>query len=194
MLSEHIVLVGLSGAGKSTMATRLARLLGRSAIDTDRMVERRAGATVAIVFAREGEAAFRRLERMALLDALSGPPSVIATGGGAVTDPDSRRVLAAASGVVWLRADPDDLVGRVAVAREVRPLLADDAAAALHRLDVERSPLYAEVADIVVDTTGRTPAEVLDAVLEALDASDRSADVRRDVSDRTAGPPTGSTR
>lgn len=194
MLSEHIVLVGLSGAGKSSMATRLARRLGRSAIDTDRMVERRAGATVAAVFAHDGEAAFRNLEHMALLDALSGPPSVIATGGGAVTDPESRRVLASASGVVWLRADPDDLVGRVAVAREVRPLLADDAAAVLRRLDVERSPLYAEVADVVVDTTGRTPAEVLETILEALDASDGRPDARRDVSDRTAGPAAGSTR
>ncbi len=166
--SQHIVLVGLSGTGKSAIATRLGRHLGCSVLDTDRMVERRAGATVADVFARDGEAAFRQAERIALLDALAGPAAVIATGGGVVLDAGNRRDIGDSATVVWLRADPAELAERLTGSREARPLLAGDAAAALRRLDAERSPLYAEVADVVVDTTGRAPAEVLAAVLEEI--------------------------
>lgn len=167
-LNGHVVLVGLSGSGKSSTATRLGRRLGRTVLDTDRMVERRTGATVSDVFVADGEAAFRRMEHEALAAALSAPPAVIATGGGVVLDGENRRLLGEAGTVVWLRADPAALATRIHASREARPLLAGDAAAALRRLDDERAPLYAEVADVVVETTGKAPADVLEEVLDVL--------------------------
>ena len=164
----HIVLVGLSGTGKSTVAANLAERLGRPSLDTDRMVERRRGATVAEVFAREGEAAFREVESEVLAEVLAGPASVIATGGGAILAAGNRRLLRERATVVWLRADPDELERRVVASPESRPLLRDDPAAALRRLAVERDPLYREVADLVVDTTAISRSEVVDVVVEGI--------------------------
>ncbi len=164
----HIVLVGLPGTGKSTLAANLAERLGLPSVDTDRMVERRRGATVAEVFEREGEAAFREVESEMLAEVLAGPASVVATGGGAVLAAGNRRLLRERATVVWLRADPDELERRVVASPESRPLLRDDPAAALRRLAVERDPLYREVADLVVDTTAISRSEVVDVVVSAI--------------------------
>lgn len=166
--APHLVLVGMMGSGKTTVGKRLARALGRPFVDSDREVEVRAGATVSEVFARDGEAAFRRLEAAVIADLLAADePAVIATGGGAVVDAGTRARLAARAVVVWLRASPRTLANRVRPDGS-RPLLADDPAAALHRLAEERAPWYEEVAAVTVDVDRLTRPKVVAAVLDAV--------------------------
>ena len=148
---DHIALVGLSGVGKSTIAPILARRRAIGSVDLDRVIERRAGASAAEVFADLGEPAFRDLEAAVLVELLDGDPVVIATGGGVVLRAENRRRLAAGATVVWLRADPDRLAERIRTSPQDRPLLAGDAATALRTMARERDPLYREVADLVVD-------------------------------------------
>jgi shikimate kinase len=163
--AAHVALVGLSGAGKSTVAPLLANRLGvGSFVDLDRVIERRRGCTVAEIFDTDGEAAFRRLESDALAEALDGPPVVIATGGGIVLDHGNRALLRAGATVVWLRATPAHLAGRLADTNEARPLLSGDAEFALHRLAEEREALYSEVADLVIDVDGVDPVSVAEEV------------------------------
>ena len=161
----HVVLVGLMGAGKSTVGRALADRLGRPFVDVDAEVEARAGRTVAELFAEEGEAAFRAREAEAVADALGSPaPAVVATGGGAVLCPRTRHALDGQA-TVWLRAAPEVLAGRVGSGGD-RPLLAgEDPAARLARLAEERDPLYHDVAGIVVDVGGLSVEEVVDRVL-----------------------------
>ena len=169
--ARHLVLVGLMGAGKSTVGARCAERLGRAFVDVDDVVEVHAGRAVADIFATDGEAAFRALERAALADVCASPaPLVIACGGGAMGDADNRHAVRASGCVIWLTADPDTLAARVGAgtARSQRPLLAGDAApaATLERLASVRAPAYEAAAHATVDTTGRTIDDVTDAVLE----------------------------
>ena len=169
--ARHLVLVGMMGAGKSTVGRRCAERLRRPFVDTDDVVATVAGATVAEVFAREGEAVFRELERTAVADACASPaPAVIAVGGGAVLDPDNRRRLRGAGLVVWLCAPVDQLAHRVGDA-STRPLLAGDAEAALRRIDALRRPAYEAAAHATVDTGGASVDAVVDAVLTTFDAT-----------------------
>ena len=161
------LLVGLSGTGKSTVAPALAGLLGRGWVDLDREVERAARATVAEVFAREGEASFRRRELDALRAALAGPTAVVAAGGGIVTVPGAAEAMADAT-VVWLRADPRVLATRLEGSTERRPLLDGDAAAALARLAEAREPAYRAVADLEVEVGALGADEVAGTVARAL--------------------------
>ena len=126
MSAGHLVLVGMMGAGKTTVGRRCATRLGRGFVDTDDLVESTTGMRVAEIFETQGEPAFRELERVAVADACASPePLVIACGGGAVLDPDSRRALRDAGLVVWLRAAPEVLSGRVGQdGGATRPLLA----------------------------------------------------------------------
>jgi shikimate kinase len=166
---RHIALVGLSGSGKSTLAPVLASRLGsRHVVDLDREVEERFGESVAEIFRLRGEAAFRDAEADALATALSGPPAVIATGGGVVLDAENRRALVSGAFVVWLRAHPDHLEQRLSGPTEARPLLEGDRAFALARLSEERAALYGAVADLVID-------------VEGLDASDLAVEVVRAI-------------
>lgn len=164
--TEHVVLVGLMGSGKSTVGRILADRLGRTLLDTDSMVETRAGRSIRELFAAEGEAAFRDLEAATLVDALAtAPPAVIATGGGVVLREANREALsAAAARVVWLTADVSTLLDRVRSAGH-RPLLDDDPAGTLQRMADERAPLYREVADVVIGVDGRTAKDVAEVVL-----------------------------
>lgn len=156
----------MMGSGKSTVGALVAEALDRPLVDSDAQVEARTGRTVREIFESDGEAAYRVLERAALLAALDGTvPAVVAAAGGVVLDAGNRAALAAAGTVVWLRADPSALVGRVAGGEDHRPLLGRDAGATLARLDAERRPLYREVADHVVDIDELGPAEVAEAVL-----------------------------
>jgi shikimate kinase len=165
---RHVVLVGMMGTGKTTVGRLLAARLGRPFLDSDAVIEAETGRTVRQIFETDGEPAFRRLEAAALRRAVGSPvPSVIAAAGGTVLDPGNREVLRDAGHVVWLRADPAVLVERVDGA-DHRPLLAVDPARALERLDATRRPLYAEVADQVVDVDVRSPDEVVDVVLAAV--------------------------
>jgi 3-dehydroquinate synthase len=150
-----IWLVGMMGAGKSDVGRRLAGRLGRRFVDSDAEIERAAGATIAELFAREGEPGFRARER-ASIEAAAGRGAVVALGGGAIAQPGAAARLARSGVVVWLRARPETLAARIGDAAE-RPLLADCAAAEraerLRRLLAEREPYYAS-ARIAVDTDG----------------------------------------
>ncbi len=166
---RHIALVGLSGSGKSTLAPVLASRLGsRHVVDLDRIVEARFGESVADIFRLRGEAAFRDAEADALATALTGPPAVIATGGGVVLDPENRRALVSDAFVVWLRAHPDHLEQRLSGPTEARPLLEGDRAFALARLSEERAALYGAVADLVVDVEGLDPSDLALEVVRAI--------------------------
>lgn len=149
--TRHVVLVGLMGVGKSTVGRRLAKELGRPFADLDEQVELREGATIPRIFQDAGEERFRAVESEVLADLVARPsPLVLAAGGGVVTRPQNRAVLARSGAfVVWLRASPEFLARRTDTAH--RPLLAGDAAATLARLADERRHLYDEVADVAVD-------------------------------------------
>ncbi len=164
--TEHIVLVGMMGAGKSSVGRVLAQRLDRPLIDSDAVIEQRTGRTVREIWATDGEAAFRALEADALADALDTPePAVIAAAGGVVLSERNRRALAASGAhVVWLLADVDVLLGRVRNGMH-RPLLDDDPEAVLRDMFETRGRLYREVADAIVSVDHRSVHDVAHAVL-----------------------------
>jgi shikimate kinase len=164
---RHLVLVGLMGAGKSTVGRRCAERLGRPLVDTDELVVAGAGVPFEDIWSNEGETGFRARERVAVADAAASPePLVIACGGGAVLDPDNRRALRESGFVVWLAASPDALAGRLR-GDDSRPLLAgSDRASTLTRLGHVRAPAYEAASDVIVDTEDSSVAEVADRVLE----------------------------
>lgn len=163
---RHLVLVGLMGTGKSTVGRILADRLGRRLVDSDDEIEAATGRTVREIFETDGEQAFRELEAASLRRALaSDEPSVIAAAGGVVLSATNRAALNGADArVVWLRADPATLVGRVGSGGH-RPLLDDDPAGTLRRMATERDALYRDVADAVVTVDGRSVNEVVEAIL-----------------------------
>jgi shikimate kinase len=165
---RNLVLIGLMGSGKSTVGRLVAERLRRPFVDTDALVEAEAGMSVAEVFARQGERAFRAAEAQAIrhVSALRG--QVVAVGGGAVVDTDNVLHLKATGDVVLLAAEPAELAARVVgEGVTVRPLLADsgDVEARLAALLAERAEAYRQAADVTLDTSGRTAAEVVDDLL-----------------------------
>ena len=164
-----LYLVGLRGAGKSTAGARLATRRGVPWVDTDAEIVRRAGATVAQIFAARGEAEFRRRERALMLELLDGgAEQVVATGGGCVLDPEVHGRLCAAPAVVWLDAELSLLGKRVRGAPGVRPsLTGGDPVLELGELRAAREALYRRCARRRIDTSGLNPDEVAD-VLEQL--------------------------
>jgi shikimate kinase len=166
--AKHLVLVGLMGAGKSTVGARCAERLGRPFVDTDELIVTRAAVPIDEIW-RDGEARFRELEREVVADVCSSPePLVIATGGGAVLDTANRRRLRDAGVVVWLHAPTSVLAARVGEG-DTRPLLAGDPESALARLGAARQDAYSAAADVVVDTAGRDVDAVADEVLGAFE-------------------------
>jgi shikimate kinase len=156
-LNRPIVLVGLMGAGKTSVGRRLAKLLKAPFVDADEEIVAAAGMSIADIFESFGEAAFRDLERRVVARLLDEPPRVIALGGGAFVDPETRARVKATARSIWLRADLDTLAKRTIRRQVVRPLLmADDPRLVLARLMEQRHPLYAE-ADLVVDSTQESP-------------------------------------
>lgn len=165
---NRLLLVGMMGAGKTTVGRLVAARLGWDYFDSDEEVERATGRTVPEILSADGEAAFRKAESAALADAVAtSPPAVVSVAGGAVLDAANRALLERSGTVVWLRADPSTLAERVGDGTG-RPLLGDDPREAIVRLDRVRRPLYAEVADVVVDVDGVEPAVVADRVIGAL--------------------------
>ena len=163
-----LVFVGLMGSGKSSVGRRVAGRLDLPFVDVDVEIEARTGATIAEIFADRGEPAFRVLEADVLAELLDrGEPGVIASGGGAVLSERTRRRLQDDALVVWLRARPSTLTHRTKP-DDTRPLLTGDHRATLERLAAERDPLYAEVADHVVDVDLVERRAVVEAVLAAL--------------------------
>jgi len=164
---KSIVLVGLMGAGKSSIGKRLAQALALPFADADAEIEAAAGATIEEIFAREGEASFRNGERRVIARLLDNPIQVLAAGGGAFMDPTTRALIRARAISIWLRADLELLLARVS-RRNNRPLLhTGDRRSVLARLMAERYPIYAE-ADLVVDTIDGPPEVTLGHVLDAL--------------------------
>ena len=152
----HVVLVGLMGSGKSTVGRELAALLDRPLVDNDQQVLAMTGLTVAEINADAGVAAMHRLEGAALAEALASPaPAVITAAAGVILDDEARRCLAEPF-VAWLRADPETVAARIA-SDPVRPLLGDDPVTVLRTMVEQRWPLYAAVADLVIDVDGQTP-------------------------------------
>ena len=162
-------LVGMMGAGKSAVGRALARRLGRPFLDTDREIEERRGAGIPEIFAREGEAAFRGLEREAV-ERLAGRPAVVALGGGALGQPELRRVVAGSGTLVWLRARPETLLERIG-SDEGRPLLAglgpEARLARIRALLAVREADYS-LAAVVVETDAASVAEVAERIARAL--------------------------
>jgi shikimate kinase len=165
--SRAIVLVGLMGAGKSSIGRRLADRMGLAFVDADQEIEQAAGKSIPDIFADHGEAHFRDGERRVIARLLENGRQVLATGGGAFMNPDTRDAIKANAISVWLRADLDVLLKRVAK-RGGRPLLENkDPAAVLQKLIDVRHPVYAE-ADITVDSRDVQHNEMVNAVLQAL--------------------------
>lgn len=162
----QIVLVGLMGAGKSTVGQRLAESLGLEFIDVDDVILARTGRTVRELWQSGGEAAYRDLERGVVLETLGrDEPSVLAAPGGVVMDRDARRALAASDVVVtWLRGSLSTLVARVQPG-DHRPLLADKPAEVLAAMASGRRAYFEEIADTIVDVDGLDPDAVTSRVL-----------------------------
>jgi len=148
----NVYLVGMMGAGKSSIGRLLARRLRKEFRDSDHEIERRTGVKIPVIFEIEGEAGFRRREAAVIRELTTETDIVLATGGGAVLDPDTRRVLRDSGTVIYLRTDPVELWNRTRHDRN-RPLLrTENPLGKLQALSEERSPLYMDVAHIVVDS------------------------------------------
>lgn len=149
---DNIFLVGLMGAGKTTVGKLLAKQMGKTFIDADHEIEARTGVKIPVIFEIEGEAGFRRREESVIADLVSRPDIVLGTGGGAVLSPRTRELLRTHGTVVYLRGSPEQLYERTRHDRN-RPLLqTGDPLAKLRALHAQRDPLYREIADLVVDT------------------------------------------
>ena len=164
-----IALVGLMGAGKSSIGRRLAHALDLPFKDADEEVERAAARSIPDIFEELGEAAFRDGERRVIARLLDDPPHVLATGGGAFMNAETRALIGKKAISVWLRADMEVLLRRVA-RRNDRPLLKDgDPREVLQALAQERNPIYA-LADIAVDSVETAHQSTVQQILDALRA------------------------
>lgn len=163
---HHLVLVGMMGTGKSTMGRRAAMHLGRPFVDSDDEIVARQGRSVADIFATDGEPAFREIEATVMTDLLqSSTPSIIAAAGGSILREQTREQLRQRAVVVWLKASVDVLLERTSRGTH-RPSLANDPKGTLHKMEHDRSALYAEIADVVVDSS-QTKEAVVAAIVEA---------------------------
>lgn len=167
--NRHIVLIGLMGAGKTSIGRILAKRLKATFTDADTEIEKAAGLTIAEIFRMHGEQAFRDGERRIIARLLDAPPGVLATGGGAFMDAGTRVLIRERGTSIWLRADVETLYRRTRQ-RTGRPLLNnEDPMGTLERLAQMRYPIYAE-ADITIDTGAEKPRQTADRIIEELTA------------------------
>lgn len=151
-LARPVFFVGFMGAGKTSVSRRLARLCGIASIDMDSYIERREGRRIRDIFAEDGEGRFRDLETQVLREMTQGDPALVSCGGGVVLRPENRAILREGGFVVFLKVGADEAKSRISDP-STRPLLGD--AEAARKTNAERLPLYEEVADATVDTSGR---------------------------------------
>ena len=173
-----VVLIGSPGAGKSTVGRRVAQRLGVEFADSDALIEQEAGMSVADVFVTEGEGAFRQREVDTIAAALRDHTGVLSLGGGSVMRAETRELLVGRR-IVWLKVSLSDAAARVGL-NTARPLLLGNVRATLGALLAERSPVYEDVATDVVDTSGSSVREVVDAVVAVLG----QRPIREDVGQR----------
>jgi shikimate kinase len=167
--TRSIVLVGMMGVGKSSIGRRLGARLGLPFVDADSEIETAAGTTIADIFARHGEAAFRNGEARVIARLLENGPQVLATGGGAVMNTDTRAAIKVKGISIWLSADVDVLMRRISKRKHERPLLhTDDPAATLRQLLADRAPVYAQ-ADLTVQSREVPHEAIVSEIITALD-------------------------
>ena len=166
--ARSIVLVGMMGAGKSSIGRRLASRLNIPFVDADTEIERAAGMSIADIFARHGEADFRSGEARVIARLLDGDPQVLATGGGAVMNADTRAAIKAKGVSIWLTAEVDVLMRRIQKRRHERPMLqAADPVARLRELLAERKPVYA-LSDLTVQSREVPHEAIVTEIVAAL--------------------------
>ncbi len=174
----NIFLVGMMGAGKTTLGKALALRLRREFFDTDRVLVDRTGVAVSTIFEIEGEPGFRRREALALAELAQRSDCVIATGGGIVLAPENRQAMRSSGTVIYLRARLESLWERTRH-DTTRPLLATpDPRGTLQRLLQERDPLYREAAHIVVETGSQSAATLLNRVAAAVRSHESASSTR----------------
>ena len=167
--SENIFLIGLMGAGKSTIGRQLAARTGRQFLDSDKVIEERTGATIDLIFEIEGEQGFRERESKVIEELTEIHGLVLATGGGAVLSPANREWLKQRGTVVYLNTPAELLYSRVANDPN-RPLLqTDDKFGRLKALLAERDPLYRQTADLIVDAEGLSAKQIVAEICKSLE-------------------------
>jgi shikimate kinase len=159
-------MIGAPGAGKTSVGRRVAERLGVEFRDSDDAIEKRAGKPVSDIFFSDGESEFRRLEREVIAESVKDVDGVLSVGGGAVLDPDTREAFSHHT-VVWLQVDLGSATKRVGM-NSARPLLMGNVRGTMTTMLNERTPLYAEVATVTVDTSGRPLKDVVSDVVEEL--------------------------
>jgi len=165
---QNLFLVGPMGAGKSAVGRQLARLLHLEFVDSDQEIESRTGVDVPFIFEKEGETGFRQREAKVIDDLSQKEGIVLATGGGAIIDPENRNHLGARGFVIYLHTSVDQQLSRTRKGRD-RPLLENgDPRAVLESLMATREPLYREIADLTVETDGRKVHAVANEILDRL--------------------------
>lgn len=175
---RHIVLVGLMGAGKTSVGRLIAKRLKMTFTDADTEIEKAAGLSVPEIFRVHGEKIFRDGERRIIARLLEAPPGVLATGGGAYMDAETRALIRQRGVSIWLRAEVQVLYERTR-RRVGRPLLDNpDPMGTLERLATVRHPIYAE-ADITIDTGREKPRDTVQRIIEELDKMDAQIDPAR---------------
>lgn len=168
---RNIYLIGLMGAGKTTVGKMLAKHLGRDFYDSDHEIEKRTGVKIPIIFDLEGEDGFRKREKAAIHELSQMSNIVLATGGGAVLAPENREALKSTGVVIYLRGNVSELWHRTRHDKQ-RPLLQNvDVKAKLEQLYAERDPLYREIAAHIVDTGSQPVATIVNRIEQVLSES-----------------------
>lgn len=169
---ENILLVGYRGTGKSTLGKHLAAVLDMAFVDMDRLIIEEAGCSISSMVKKHGWPHFRELEKKILVRLSQGTGQVIATGGGAVLDAENRMLLRKMGSVVWLKADPDRIVERLKQDTESaaqRPAFSDrDLLEETKAVLKERTPIYASISEITVDTSTRDIRECIDEIVRII--------------------------
>lgn len=173
-IPPRIFLIGYRGTGKTTVAKLLAERLSSAWVDSDDLIEQEAGQSIAEIFSQQGEAFFRDLEEKAVAELVSGEPRIVSLGGGAILRNATRDRLRGEQ-VVWLKASPQVLAERLtsdtATADRRPSLTGQGVAEEIEQVLAVRTPIYEQCATIVVDTQGRTPAEVAEQIASRMAAA-----------------------